>query len=168
MARNESDHEDLMSEAVSLVRRIEYRYQSRQEPSVIGFNRLGWLFVYLGSDPMYRFDERGRLRRAFVDHRLYRTTGKTLAVLERHRTESTIDHAAQDSILLRRDLSPAELVDFRDRMRDELEVLKYGLKVGTVLRQHPADLEGIITEVQDSLDHVLTSAEFLAPAIVSR
>ena len=63
MARNEADHEDLMRDAVSLVKRIECRHSSRPEPAVVGFTLLGWLFVYLGSDPMYRLpDEHGRLR----------------------------------------------------------------------------------------------------------
>ena len=81
MARNEADREDMMSEAVSLIRRIEYLTPARGAPILAGFNAFGWLFVYVGNDVMYRFDEQGRLRRAFVDGLLYRTEGSTLAML---------------------------------------------------------------------------------------
>jgi len=42
--------------------------------------------IYFGSDPVYHFDEAGRLRRAFVEEQLFRTQGDTLARLTRTRT----------------------------------------------------------------------------------
>lgn len=167
MARNEADHEDLMRDAVSLVKRIEFRHPSRSEPSLVGFNALGWLFVYLGTDPMYRFDEQGRLRRAFVDGRLLRTEGDTLATMERQRN-SEGDPKVARSTLLRRDLSPSELDAFRARMRRDLVELSEGLVSAAILRQHPADMPQLLDELQSGLRRVLESPEFLAPALVRR
>ena len=169
MARNEADHEDLMRELVSLVMRVECRQSSGHEPSIAGFNSLGWLFVYLGSDPMYRFDEQGRLRRAFVDGKLLRTTGQTLAIMERHgSSESTNPIHRAESTLLRRDLSSAELEAFRKRMRKDLDDLSEVLRTGEITRQHPADDIGLIGQLQKGFRVVLDSREFLAPAIVKR
>lgn len=169
MARNEADHEDLMRDAVSLVKRIECRYGSRPEASLAGFNAIGWLFVYLGTDPMYRFDEIGRLRRAFVDGKILRSEGHTLAVMERHRDlSSTASSSGAESTLLRRDLSPQELQLFRDRMRNDLEQLSEGLVSGQITRQHPAALPDLVNEIRMRLQRVLESPEFLAPALVRR
>lgn len=167
MAKNEADAEDLMRDAVSLVRRVECQYSSRPKPSLVGLNDLGWLFVYLGTDPMYRFDDRGRLRRAFVDGRLVRTEGTTLASMERQRT-SNGNPAAAGSTLVRRDLSPMELNAFRDRMRQELNELSEGLVSGVILRQHPVDMPDLVDGIQTALRTVLNSTEFLAPALVRR
>ena len=169
MARNEADREDLMREAVSLVKRIECRCPSRKEPVVVGLNVLGWMFVYLGSDPMYRFDERGRLRRAFVDGFLFRTEGQTLAVLDRRRNLEPSETAAlQKATLYRRDLNPVELDAFRRRMQIELEEVSEGIRIGGVTQQHPEDVLGIADEIERKLRLVIESREFLAPAIVRR
>ena len=169
MRRGEGKDEDLMTEAVSLVKRIECRYPSRPDPATIGFNNLGWLFVYLGSDPMYRFDEQGRLRRAFVDGYLFRTTGQTLARLERQTETSSGSAATQvESTLSRNDLSQIELDAFRLRMLQELNELLHGLRCGSIDRQHPSDAIDLKPQFEEALMRVLESPDFLAPAIVRR
>ena len=166
MARNEADREDLMEEAVSLVRRIEFQSELFSKPLMAGFNSQGWLFIYLGNDLMYRFDELGRLRRSFVDRRLYRTQGQTLAVMVRERVFKSGEPI--ESNLVRQDLSAAQLEAFRLRMHSNLELVAECLRTGVVLRQHPAEMPGIADEVEVRIRQVLNSKEFLAPAIVRR
>lgn len=102
MASHESDREDLLNEATALVRRAELTGPNDPEPVVIGFRRDGSLSVYFGADPVYHFDPEGRLKRAYVSGRLYRTQGDTLAELTRERSPS-------QTTLHRRDLSSLEL-----------------------------------------------------------
>ncbi len=169
MRRDENDQEDLMKEAVSLVKRIEFRYPAEQQPVVLGFNSLGWLFVYLGDDPMYRFDELGRLRRAFVDGKLFRTGGHTLAMMDRQKDQVCPERPSMSaSILLRRDLSAEELDAFRVRVRRELEELSDGLCHGELTRQYPPDEAGLILQFEQAIKNVLASRVFLAPPIVRR
>jgi hypothetical protein len=167
MAQNEADHENLMREAVSLVKRVECQYAGRTQPSLLGLNANGWLFVYLGTDPMYRFDERGRLRRAFVDGRLFRTEGSTLAAMQRKRRPAS-DAEVATSTLLRQDLAPSELNAFRERMFRELTELNEGLAAGVILRQHPIDATQLVDQLRKALKAVLESTEFLAPPLVKR
>lgn len=169
MARNESDREDLMGEAVSLIRRIECESSLHPERMVIGLNSLEWLFVYIGNDVMYRFDERGRLRRAFVEGLLFRTTGSGLVSLERCRTRPPGETSETlVTTLVRRDLSSGEMEAFRQRTYRDLIVVGEVVRTENVTRQSPPDATGMIDEIQLRIRQVLDSKEFLAPAIVGR
>ena len=101
MALHETHREDLFAEATALVRRIELRVPGEPHPVVAGCRASGAWSVYFGPDPCYHFDEQGRLRRAFVDDRLYRTQGNTLAQLSRKRHADNVE-------LSRIDLSAAD------------------------------------------------------------
>lgn len=161
-------NDDLMSEAVSLVPRLECRCHPWAEPVLLGLNKLDWLFVYIGSDPMYRFDELGRLRRAFVDGKLLRTTGQTLAVMDRQSTSRLPDPQRTESILLRHDLSSDALWEFQQRVRTDLQALANALSDAEILRQHPVEMPDIRQPFESALRRAMTSREFLAPAIVRR
>ena len=161
MARQESDREDLMREATALVRRAELTYPGRAEAEnvIAGFRRDGRLSLYFGADPVYQFDEGHRLRRAYVDGFLYRTQGGTLARLTRIRTPE-VTH------LLRHDLDPTELAEFRESARKTLAELQEALiseKV-RVLTQVPRD-GSILEEIQTALAEVLGHDLPLAPPI---
>ena len=118
---------------------------------------------------MYRFDEQGRLRRAFVDGMLFRTSGHTLAMMERRKEQNPREpDSTPGSVLLRQDLSPDELNAFRERLRRELEELIDGLGRGEITRQHPSELPGLVPEFEQAIKVALESREFLAPAIVRR
>ncbi len=160
MARVESDREDLMAEVVALVRRVELRTPGRDETVVAGFRANGWLSIYLDSDPMYQFDERGRLRRAFVDGQLFRTQGTTLAQLRRERTDL-------ETTLLRRDLTESELAEFRRVMLHAIAALHEPLvhRRTVLVRQTPAADDRLLDELVAGLDRVLKSPEFLAPPL---
>ena len=169
MALNESDREDLMSEVISLIRRVECQSVDDSVVTVVGFNAMGWLFVYRGADPMYRFDELGRLRRAYVDGLLYRTEGKSLSEIERRRDAvSTRPDGPLKTTLVRRDLSGEEIDQFRARMHAVLRTVGEDLRKGVITRQVPAEAPGLLEEILRGLNFVLDSPDFLAPAIVRR
>jgi hypothetical protein len=153
MARDESDREDLMREAVALKRRMEIETNatatppgdgdvatgaSKTEPIVLGFrDATGWFSIYFGQDPVYTWDDEGRLRRAYEQGCLFRTQGTTLARLERRRGSSFVE-------LVRHDLDAAECAGFVARMHvllrglhDSLAGNRYVLKgcVTAPLRQ---------------------------------
>lgn len=163
MSRTESDRDDLLAEVVALTRRVELRTTARNEPIVAGFRSNGWLSIYFGSDPMYQFDEIGRLRRGFVGGLLYRSQGTTLARLRRERTET-------ETSLLRRDLTEPELVEFQRAVRGEIGSLWQQLAsdLVEVLRQVPEDDARLLDDIAVTLEFVLNSPEFLAPAIARK
>ena len=117
MAQNESDREDLMAEATALRRRVELQVPSETEHTIAGFRDDGRFSLYFGPDPVYHFDGEGGLRRAYLDGKLYRTQGTTLARLTRNRTE-------QATLLRRNDLSELELQEFLHAMRCRLQNLQ--------------------------------------------
>ena len=92
MARQESDREDLLREAIALVERIELALPdvSEAEHIVIGFRRDGSPSVYFGADPAYHLNSAGELRRAFIDDLLYKADGGALISLDRVRTADEV------------------------------------------------------------------------------
>ena len=159
MARNESDREDLIAEATALVRRVEFEVPAAGDSVVAGYRGDGSFSIYLGSDPVYHFDGAGHLRRAFVDGKLYRTQGDTLAQLTRQRDETAVT-------LLRHDLSPAELDGFFEAMTSALKTVHQSLdaKTATVTRQIP-DNERVIDRVQSTLAQLSQTQPDLAPRL---
>jgi hypothetical protein len=158
LARLESDREDLMQEAVALVCRVELQLAGLSDSVVAGFRRDGCLALYFGADPYYQFDAEGRLRRARVRDRLFRTQGSTLAQLERVRS-------AGASELLRQDLSAESLDQFFSEMRTFVSRLRAAIeRPGTVVRQIPDDA-AIVPRLALCLDTVLREAGSLAPPL---
>lgn len=160
MARNEADREDLLAEAVALVRRVELRASPWLEPIIAGFRATGHFSLYFGQDLVYQFDPAGRLRRAHERGRIYRTQGTTLAELERVRS-------ATETTLVRRDLEPNELAAFRERMRGELcgLIAEFGAKRVLILRQFPEADSLISQDLLTSLKLSVARPDWLAPSI---
>ena len=134
MARHGEDRDDPMDEIRALVPRIELRFAGWPQPVVAGFRGAGGLSLYFGGDPAYHFDAESRLRRAFAADLLYRSQGHTLARLSRERT-------AAESVLLRHDLTPAELRTFLAELTERLTALHHALEINAceVLRAVPDD-----------------------------
>lgn len=158
MATNESDREDLLAEAVSLIRRIEIKADGESDNLVIGFRTTGWLSIYFGQDLMYQFDEVGRFRRGYVDGLLYRTQGEAVAQLRRERS-------ASETALVRLDLTGERLITFQCQVLEKVRSLRARLVAGqfTLLRQIGPD--DVATEVTAFLGVILSSPQFLAPTI---
>lgn len=163
MARDESDREDLLREAVALTRRAELEFEDREEPVFLGFKRDGGLSIYLGADSVYQFNTLGQLRRAYRNGLLYRTQGTTLAELNRNRSR-------QDRVTLqRRDLSEEELNQFLEQMTASLHDLQQRLSARShqSLSTVPEDVD-LIPEFLATLEMVFSAAPRLAPAIKGR
>jgi len=160
MARHESDRDDLFIEAVGLVRKLEGRMAGRPAAVILGFRADGVLVVYFGAEPMFQFDPAGRVRRAFVDGCLYRCQGETLAAMSRSRSET-------ETTLVRHDLSPVELVEFRERLRSRVEPLRAALVDGqfAALRRFPVDDATLEAELAARLKAALTVEDWIAPMI---
>lgn len=136
MTRTESDREDLIREAVALSPRAELLTPGCDRPVTVGFRDKTALSLFFGQDPVYQFDQAGRLRRAFVDGLLYRSQRSTLAQLERVRT-------AERTFLSRIDLTETRLNQFRAAMTERITNLLDTLQAGgcTIQRKQPADAE---------------------------
>lgn len=160
MARHEADRENLLSEATALARRAEFRIPGEEATITAGFRADGRLSIWFGADPAVHFDPMGRLRRAFVEGRLYRTQGKTLARLTRVRT-------AEATELHRHDLDAAELADLLARLRARLTQFAAALGCGRaeLLRQVPEGDESIAGELRKAIDAIVVAEIPLAPAI---
>jgi hypothetical protein len=86
MARETHEREDLLRDAIALVPRLMLRVQlgGRSVDVFAGF-RGESLSLYFGDDPVYHFNDRGELRRAYVDGRLIKAEQGRLVSLERKR-----------------------------------------------------------------------------------
>jgi hypothetical protein len=89
MARETHEREDLLRDAIALVPRLMLRVQlDGGSVDVFAGFRGESLSLYLGDDPVYHFNDRGELRRAFVDGRLIKAEQGRLVSLERKRTDA--------------------------------------------------------------------------------
>ena len=90
MAREESDREDLLREAVALVERVELRVVGEPNTVTAGYRRNGALSLFFGPDPVWQFNAAGELRRGYLAGKLLKAEGRRLVEMTRERTaEST-------------------------------------------------------------------------------
>ena len=110
MAREEHPREDLLRDARNISPRVQVRLALPvdAEPVFCGF-RGDAISFYFGEDPVYQFNPRGELRRAFVNGQLIKAEGGELIAMQRERT-------ATSSTLASRHLSPQERVQLLDDM----------------------------------------------------
>lgn len=162
MAKNETDREDLMREAIALTERVELRVPGFDEFVTVGFRKNSAMSVFVSQDPVYQFDPEGRLRRAFVDGFLYRSQHVTVARLQRVRT-------AEATQLLRYDLAVDELQVFHDAMRKTLAELLHQFQKNSVsvVRAVPQDSD-LLPKIVAGLEAVLNQETWLSPPIVRR
>lgn len=162
MARQSSEREDLMAEAITLVPRVQFTLVESRRQVVAGQRVDGRWSIFLDGDPVYQFDRLHRLRRAFVDGNLYRTQTDTLARLTRQ-------ESAAATTLLRHDLTESELADFFQRMCAELGAIRRAIHSGEIqdLQTIP-DNTDFLPQLADGMNHVLNAGPVLAPAITKR
>ena len=115
MSRDESDRENLLAEATALVERAEIVLEDGRT-IVAGFRRDGSFSVFFDAEPVYQFNARGELRRAYVDGRLIKAERGRLVALTRQRGEKQVE-------LLRHDLDDAEAGQFLAAMTPMLSEL---------------------------------------------
>ncbi len=136
MARHEADREDILREATALVQRAELSIPGRVEPVIVGFRRDGCASLFFGPDPVYQFNTRSELRRAYLGGELVKAESGRLVSLRRERTADEVQ-------LLRRELPSAEQEAALAAMRHLLDELQASLADGNgqLLRQHPPDVD---------------------------
>lgn len=115
MARIEEDREDLFGEATAYPQRGEFALsEDEHDVLFVGLKPGMKAAFYFGADPVYQFDGQGKLRRVYREGALYRSQGTTLAQLLRERT-------AEQTTLVRHDLSPTELQTVLAEMQTQLQ-----------------------------------------------
>jgi hypothetical protein len=134
MSRQESDREDLLREATALVERVELRLPEQPESIVAGFRRDGSASFFFGQSPVYQFNSRRELRRAYVGGLLYKVDSGKLVEMRRERTATAVE-------LRSRPLSPEETSKFLLDVEDCLKRLRDALiaRIAEVVGQVPSD-----------------------------
>jgi hypothetical protein len=90
MARQDEDREHLLQEATALVERIEFTLVPDGKRIVVGFRQNGACSFFFDSEPVYQFNSKMQLRRAYVDGNLIGATGGTLSILKRSRQQGRV------------------------------------------------------------------------------
>src|SRR5687767_9752074 len=138
MARQESDREDIMREATALVQRAEFRLTGESEPVVFGLRREGAASFFFGQDPVFHFNSRYELRRAYVGGELIKAEQGKAVRLRRVRTDSEVQ-------LQRCQLLPVECEALLDSLQTRLAQLRPRLEANElqVVAVHPPDADMI-------------------------
>ena len=89
LARDAHDREDLLRDARGLSPRVELEVALAGDSVELfaGF-RGESLSLYFGQDPVFHFNERGQLRRAYIDDELLKADRGRLIAMRRERTEA--------------------------------------------------------------------------------
>jgi hypothetical protein len=126
MAREIHEREDLLRDAVALVPRVLFRLQlsGRRVELFAGF-RGESLSLYLDDDPVYHFNDRGELRRAFIEGRLIKAEQGRLVSMVRKRVDA-------EMVLERQSGSEQSDRDLLDRITRLLRELSDMLNIGAV------------------------------------
>lgn len=152
MAREEEDREDLLAEAVALVERIELKLADGGTPIVAGFRRDGSASFFFGADPVYQFNSRRELRRAYRNGQLIKANRGHLASLTRHRTEREVQ-------LIRQDLSDAETAEL---LTDAIQRLA---NLGRALDSNAYTIVGQVPDNTDIVGRVRSWLAQLSPQL---
>ena len=149
MAREEYEREDLLRDATAFVRRIEFRSPNGHQ-IFAGFRRTGAVSLFLDQDPVYHFNSRGQLRRAFASDRLFKAVDGLLLTMRRERYGGEVQ-------LISRPLDESELAEFLATMRTRMERLQAELRGGQlrVVGRVPEDAE-VGAELAEWLTHLLS------------
>jgi hypothetical protein len=134
MSRQESEREDLLREATALVERVELRLADQPDSIVAGFRRDGSASFFFWQSPVYQFNSRRELRRAYVGGLLYKVDSGKLVEMRRERTATAVE-------LRSRSLSSEEATQFLLDTEKWLSTLRNALAAGNVdvLGQVPND-----------------------------
>lgn len=90
MAHQNRDRENLLQEATALVERIEITIGPDRKRIVVGFRPNGACSFFFDSEPVFQFNSKMQLRRAYVDGKLIGATAGTLSVLKRFRQRGRV------------------------------------------------------------------------------
>jgi hypothetical protein len=128
--------EDLLTDATAFETRVELSLAMDEPPVVVGLRAGGQASFFFGDEPVYQFNSRGELRRAFDRGLLIKADRGQLVGMNRQRThgEVVLRSLAWDGE------RSAEFLVEAQRNLDRLEALLRERKV-RILRQVPADAD---------------------------
>lgn len=141
MAREESAREDLLRDATAFSARLALRCGGFAEEIFVGFRPTGDASFYVGEDPVYHFNARGELRRAYGSGDLIKAEGGRLVVLHRERPGGEVQ-------LVRRELSDAEAAERFSHIDRDLARIRAALEAGDFT------IRGQVSVAGDLIDHV--------------
>lgn len=140
MAREVHEREDLLRDATALVPRIQLRLKSGEPVQEIfaGFRAEGALSLYFDTEPVYHFNSRFQLRRAFVDDQLIKAQRGKLVAMQPQRGPHGTD-------MLSHELRPEEEEQFGLQLLERLELLRTALHTGDyeLVGQVPDEADGL-------------------------
>ena len=126
MARQQSDREDLLREAIALVERAVLDIVGYDKHVVIGFRRDGSGSIYLGHELVYQFNSQLHFRRGYVSGRLIKAERGRLASLDRQRREGSIT-------LVRHDLDEPQTAACLATLKEHVRKLRAALATDHVI-----------------------------------
>ena len=132
--QHEGQREDLIRMATALVQRVELAIDGFPDLLVIGFRRDGAASLFVGEDPVYQFNARGELRRAFQAGKLVTAESGRLVELTRQRADNRVDMRRQELTDLQQDQFLSQLRQTLDKLQRALQQNQY-----RVTGQVPAD-----------------------------
>lgn len=148
VARLSQEREDLMNEAVALVPRSMLRVTiSGNTCEVFAGFRGECLSLYFGSDPVYHFNSRGELRRAFAKDRIVKAVEGKLVIWQP-------DRQPHEVTMRSRPMEQGELADFGNEFSRRLDDLRRSLEQHSfeVVGEFPAESD-IVRRLAAWLDH---------------
>ncbi len=143
MARRTQDREDLLNEATALLPRIllQLELDGRAVEVFAGFRNGEALSLYFDSDPVFHFNSRGELRRAFAEGRILKAEQGKLVAWRPQRTAKTTS-------MTRKELTPDEQRDFGSCVNHLLRSLNDSIK------EQQYTLMGQVPEAGDALERI--------------
>ncbi len=125
MASQSQDREDLLRDATAFTTRLQLHVPCGERLTEVfaGFRIGGAASFYFDQDPVYHFNNAGKLRRAFVDGYLVKAEEGRLVRLHRQRSDS-------ESAMIRDEMTSGEQHDFCQKVLRELHQLLQIMRAG--------------------------------------
>lgn len=125
MAKQEVDREDILREATALVNRLELAVPGRSEGDhiVFGFRKCGSLAVYFGAEPVYQFNAKHALRRAYDQGCLLKAVDYLLVSMRRERQGGSLQ-------LLSTSWNAEKTMEFVAQVRQDMSQLAEAIAAG--------------------------------------
>jgi hypothetical protein len=140
MARHAQDREDLLRDATALVPRVMFRLAIQGNPCDVfaGFRKGAAVSLYFDSDPVYHFNSREELRRAFVGGSIQKADKGRLFMWEQERTAAEVTMRSRPLTTAEQQGFGTQLIERIGQLRDAIQSEQIEL-VG----QFPADADAI-------------------------
>jgi len=156
MAREIHERENLLRDATALVQRVELKITATARaghspnrgfdlllPHTLfaGFRSQGQASLYLDDDPVYHFNQAGKVRRAFIDGQIIKAQHGQLVSWLRHQADQRVE-------MLPHRLAPHEQHEWLAALGQRLKALRQVLETRTY------KLAGQIPEASNAVDRL--------------